>query len=434
MLLFQVKRLVRGRKAPLYRTIDTASSVLSSSSATDKPEEVNVMDSDQHQAVCDATTQTNESDAAPFIECYVLSQQCDQLKKEKKDLESRIKLLEKEVISERVQRNILQNENAINAESDDTPPLSTSDEYCKQFSVDSVKDDDKKFRFYTGLTFFQFMALWNFLGPACYNLTYWNKDSRKSDKKMGRKLDPMNELFLTLIRLRLGLLIQDLAYRFDISRGYLSTIVITWVQFMYVQFKDIKSLTFPPRSAMKPFIPKSFRKLKNIRCIIDCTEIFIQESSDFAKRGNLYSSYKGHTTIKVLVAIAPNGTIVFISDGFEGSISDKEIVKKSGFLEYIHEGDLVLADRGFLIKEELMSKKAFLNIPPFLNGRDHFTALEEAQTKQIAKLRIHVERAIERMKKYKIISHTVPSNLAAIASQMIYVIGMLVNFQEPLVK
>ena len=204
MLLFQVKRLVRGRKAPLPRSIqpavgtritDTASSL---SSGTDTAEGDNVMGSEPHKAVCDATTQTDESDAAPFIECYNLSQQCDQLKKEKENLESKIKSLEKEVISERVQRNIWENEHAINAESDDIPPLSTSGENCEKFSIDSVKDDDKKFRFYTGLTFFQFMALWNFLGPACKNLQYWNKHSRKSDRKMGRKLDPMTELFLTL--------------------------------------------------------------------------------------------------------------------------------------------------------------------------------------------------------------------------------------------
>ena len=58
----------------------------------------------------------------------------------------------------------------------------------------------------------------------------------------------------------------------------------------------------------------------------------------------------------MLVAIAPNGTIMFVSDGFEGSISDKAIVNQSGFLDYTEVGDLVLADRGFLIKEELQAK------------------------------------------------------------------------------
>ena len=290
------------------------------------------------------------------------------MKEEREYLNSKIKSLEREVISERVQRNVLSNSHVV----DNNPlPSNTINEPesvpFEDFSVDSVKKDDNLFKFYTGLAFLQFMALWEFLGPSCYNLQYWNKPTKSSDKKIGRdrKLDPMNELFLTLIRLRLGLLTKDLAHRFRISVGSVSTIITTWIQFMYLQFKGIKSQMFPSRLDMKPFNPKSFRKLKNVRCIIDCTEIFIQESSDFAKQGNLYSSYKSHTTVKVLVAIAPNGSIVFISDAFEGSMSDKEIVKQSGFLDHIQEGDLILADRGFLIKQELMDKKSSLKSPTF---------------------------------------------------------------------
>ena len=64
-----------------------------------------------------------------------------------------------------------------------------------------------------------------------------------------------------------------------------------------------------------------------------------------------------------MVAIAPNGAILFVSDAYEGSISDKEIVRVSGFLDFLNPGDVVMADRGFLIKELLKHVK--LIIPPF---------------------------------------------------------------------
>lgn len=311
---------------------------------------------------------------------------------------------------------------------------------AEYFSYNQCKDSKKKMKFYTGLTFLQFLALWNFLGDAARKLSYWNRDVQnpeKSPKKKSgpnRKMDPMNELFLTLVRLRVGLTMQDLAYRFGISQTMVSTIVITWVQFLYKKFYAIRDQVFPPQSVMSKLKPKCFRKMKNLRVIIDCTEIFVQESGDFAKQGNNYSHYKSHTTVKVLVGIAPNGAVVFVSDAFEGSISDKEIVKKSGFLDMIEAQDLVLADRGFLIADLLRKKQAHLNIPPFLGNRDKFTPVEEAKTKEIAILRIHVERAIERMKKYRIIKHTVPSSLTPMVSQMVYVVGMLVNLQQPLVK
>ena len=122
------------------------------------------------------------------------------------------------------------------------------------------------------------MALWEFLGPARERLHYWNRANKTPTKNNTlRKLSPMNELFLTLIRLRLGLTLQDIAYRFHINQSLASSIVITWVQFMYVQFIDIKSQILPTRSQLKPFIPKSFRRQKNIRCIIDCTD-FLSKS------------------------------------------------------------------------------------------------------------------------------------------------------------
>ena len=77
------------------------------------------------------------------------------------------------------------------------------------FGIDTVKNDAKAFRFYT---FKQFLCLWEFLGQRVEKINYWNSNvgdlnkipSRRPGRR--RKLSPPNELFLTLMRLRLGLL------------------------------------------------------------------------------------------------------------------------------------------------------------------------------------------------------------------------------------
>ena len=49
----------------------------------------------------------------------------------------------------------------------------------------------------------------------------------------------------------------------------------------------------------------------------------------------------------------PSGPVTFISDCYEGSISDKKLVQVSGLLEKLEPGDEVMADKGFLIQDIL---------------------------------------------------------------------------------
>ena len=60
------------------------------------------------------------------------------------------------------------------------------------------------------------------------------------------------------------------------------------------------------------------------------------------------------------MAVAPDGTIVDLSDAFQGSISDKEIIRQSGFLDYLDPGDEIMADRVFFIKDMLNEDRSNL--------------------------------------------------------------------------
>jgi hypothetical protein len=95
--------------------------------------------------------------------------------------------------------------------------------------------------------------------------------------------------------------------------------------------------------------------------------------------------------------------ITFISKLYSGSISDQAIVNESGFLYKVEEGDDIMADRRFNIRHLPLPKKASLNIPAFSHGKV-LSAKAVKRSRRDASLRIHVERAIRRMKTFKIIS------------------------------
>ena len=92
-----------------------------------------------------------------------------------------------------------------------------------------------------------------------------------------------------------------------------------------------------------------------------------------------------------------------------------------------------MADKGFNVGDLLAKRKAFLNIPPFLrNGQ--FSGTEVLQTRRIAKVRIHVERAIGRVKQFHILDPVIPLSLKNLIEPMFHVICYLTNLDKPLVK
>ena len=338
---------------------------------------------------------------------------------------------EQGVLNAKIDSIVLQNKLKIIEEKNDGKHV--AGDTC--LSLSAIQNDDSKMKLFTGLTFVHFMALFSFLGESVNNLTYWDGTGKKEKSRKGnRKLEPKDELFLTLVRLRRGYGIDTMAHFFGIAVSTVSVIFTTWIQFLFCHFQDFKKEMFPERHHFRDNLPSVFNTFKNIRCTIDCTEFFVQMPRDFKRQGNLYSSYKNHHTYKCLIAVAPNGSIVYVSDLYEGSISDRAIVEKSGFLDTINSGDLVLADRGFTIEDLLMKRHTTLNIPLFLGKRTKFTAQEELKTRRIAKARIHVERVIERVKKFKLLSGNIPLSIAPITNQLVFVACCLVNFQEPLVK
>ena len=169
--------------------------------------------------------------------------------------------------------------------------------------------------------------------------------------------------------------------------------------------------------------------------IIDGSEIFLQTPSDLHMQSSTWRQYKHHNTAKYLVACTPNGAISFISTVFVGSITDVELTRHSGFLTTLEDkpGVSIMADRGFTIKDMLKQLKIELNLPPFMEGRKQLPAEEVQEGQNIASLRIHVERAIGRLKNFGILSGTIPLSLSRLTNKIVHVCAFLCNFQPALV-
>ena len=136
-------------------------------------------------------------------------------------------------------------------------------------TAEDLKEDDLKTRFYTGfVNFGTLMVIFNSLSPITGKLNYWNgKDSLKEkeylENDVKQKPDPqrkmrlLDELLLVFMRLRLGLLEQDLAQRFCVSVSTVSRVLITWYNVLAANLKHL--IVWPSKEVIATNMPDCFK-------------------------------------------------------------------------------------------------------------------------------------------------------------------------------
>ena len=284
--------------------------------------------------------------------------------------------------------------------------------------------------------------VFNQLKPKAANMHYWgglketisNDDSPAKIACSGRRVMTLEQEFLlTMIRIRIASFQQDLAFRFGISEALVSRIFTTWIKLIKVELSWL--IVWPERRIIRRNLPEVFRKYYPRCCVvIDCTEFFVAIPSSLEAAALLWSNYKHHSTIKVLIGITPNGLISFVSDCYGGRATDKHIVENSSFLQFVQPNDQIMADRGFKIAEMLAFYQCSLAIPPSKCGELQMSKEQVKNTSQIANARIYVEQAMKRLKDYRILSNEIPLTLISLADDIVKVCAALSNLQEPLCK
>ena len=310
--------------------------------------------------------------------------------------------------------------------------------------LSKLTNDDSAVRFYTG--FPSYLLLMNFfqvIYPTTLTMKSYQQyqrfntgktqSSRPSACFNSSSIPLIGQFLLTLKKMQLGTLDQELADEFNVSLSTVSRTFLTWVYYLY--FVICSSELWPSKEKVKLHMPHVFveTQFRNTRVILDCSEIQVQQPSSLYLNSEFYSNYKGRTTLKGLIGITPGGAVSFVSHLFPGSLSDRAITTASGLLDMLEPGDEVMVDKGFRIQDLLDEKCAFRHMPPFLDQcRTQFDADEVLQTQSIARLRVHVERAIRRVKCFHIFDRPVPLTMAGSIDEIWAVCCLLTNFRGDL--
>ena len=262
------------------------------------------------------------------------------------------------------------------------------------------------------------------LGPASHCLTYYGG--------VNPALGIEDQFLLTLVKLHRHPTNFELATLFGVNRNTVSSVFITWVNFMACQWSEI--CWWPSCDLTTLYAPSDFlSKFPSTRVIVDGTECPVKQPHQPVIQQATFSTYKNTNTMKVLVGCTPRGLVSYISPAFGGSTSDRQICERSELFQLCEAGDSIMADKGFNVQDLFVSRDVQLNIPSFFSKKKRMSGGEVVKDRKIASKRVHIERLIGLAKTYKILKVPMDNTESALASQIIKVCFCLCNFRPGIV-
>lgn len=299
------------------------------------------------------------------------------------------------------------------------------------FNKFCVSDEDV--RYYTRFPSKEvFHSFWEAVQPSAAMLVYWSKAQEKgqiftpASSTPVHSLPLMDEFFLYCCRVAAGLKEKVLADIFQIRVSTVSSIIITWANYLYLLLSSAP--IWMSKEQVKSTMPPKFRQdSPEVRVIIDCTEVRCQSVSSLA----IQSDYPNTTTYKGLVGIAPSGAVTFVSSLYSGSISDQELTERCGILDLLEAGDGCITDKGLTMERRHPDRGERVIITPVQTSAQ-LSKEDALKTQAVARLRTLVERAIQRVKENHIWDETLPVSLSGTINQLWINCCLMSNFQGPL--
>ena len=275
-----------------------------------------------------------------------------------------------------------------------------------------------------------------YIGIGKHNLFVIEKLADKIDFQERGGITKIDVVCMILMRIRTDRQYHFLADDFGVSESFVSRVVSSYLPVVAGCLRGC--IRWPPSNAVRERLPLAFKaRYSSVVSIIDCFEVEIEKPSAAFTQAASWSEYKKCNTVKYLVSCTPDGLCNFLSRGVSGRTSDIDLVTNTGFLELLHSGSTVLADRGFKgIEQALASKGCSLVRPPSVASGACLERTDVLKMRTVAGLRIHIERVIGRLRFFRAldIHARFPLPMVDLLDDAVAIGCGLINLQERIVK
>lgn len=315
-----------------------------------------------------------------------IQEENDSLKHINEDLEARLELMKKLLEAQKFKTATLQ-QTIINKS------------YQKDLSVTGLLEDEKCLKFYTGFSSKdRFRKFLKFVKGRA-------KGHKPSSGRTGRPtcLSTGDQIATVLCRLRLGLLEEDLGFRFGVSASTVSRLLTFWTPLLCELLEEIA--VWPIPEAALESLPEALKTpvATTEDISLECSEILLQVPAEWNVQCDAYEpTVKRPRIATALVGMAQNGYVCFVSDltlrsttdsdganpGTGGSEPGRAAIAAGGDFEAADD----LNDGGVRPKKRRSAWEGRMS----QEGEEH-------ETKVSASLKVHMNRVVHELKRFKIL-------------------------------
>lgn len=240
------------------------------------------------------------------------------------------------------------------------------------------------------------------------------------------KLGGAERLLCTLLYLRQYFTMHVLGILFDLDAANICRSIHTLLPLME---QALPAPLRPQTLQVSPDeVPKNgSRKPRKIRSIEEVLEIFpdladvivdgteqprgqpkVKKGQQHGKKAvgrpknkkRFYSTKKGTHTLKTQVAVTPEGQIIHLSATASGRMHDMKLLRRSRLMTHVHPHVRVWGDRGYTGLDKIYPDYETI-VPKKRPRNGELSDQERELNRQISKVRIAVENAICRIKKFR---------------------------------
>jgi len=249
--------------------------------------------------------------------------------------------------------------------------------------------------FYTGLNYSAFSNILDHVGL------------RLSASELKGVLAPWQSLLLTLMRLKLSLTLQDLAYRFGVSNSTAGYTFERWLFHCYTSLECF--IKWPERYDTKMKTPEAFKNAfsDDIAVILYCLELHPERSKAADARTEAELSGKGQRGVRYMVGVTPARTISYVSRGWDNS-DEVDVLLETGFYNRLLPGDEFLADHSLSSSGRTGWYRAKVLEADDDNGEMKLSSRDITDARKLVLIRSHLDKITSLRRRYRILRGDLP--------------------------